>query len=311
MPVPPNVLSSLQVFEAVARLGNFSTAAEALNVTQGAVSHRIKQLELSLGLTLMRRTTRRLELTEDGEKLARAARFALAEISTALADLRQEKSGGPLALSVLSSVAAKWLVPKLGGYQRRSPDNPVSIQAQDTLANFRDDGIDAALRFSPGPKPGLHATYLAGDMLVPVASPRMFEGGTVPTSPETLARYPLHADMGGDGDPGGYNWETWFQAVGSDITPDIDGLRFNRADITIQAAINGQGIALGRAMLLEQDLLEHGLLIQVGRAVPTKASYYFVTPPEKANWPKVVTFRNWLKEEILATYKRMSEVLEQ
>lgn len=311
MRIPPNILSSLQVFEAVARLENFSAAAEALNVTQGAVSHRIKQLEFSLGLTLIRRTTRKLELTGDGESLARAARFALTEISATLDDLRHGNSDGPLALSVLSSVAAKWLVPKLGEYQQRNPDHPVSIQAEDTLANFHDDSIDAALRFSLGPSPGLHSTYLAGDMLVPVASPRMFEGGAAPTSPEALARYPLHADMGGDGDPGGYNWETWFQAVGSDITPHIDGLRFNRADITIQAAIDGHGIALGRAMLLQQDLIANGLLVQVGKAVPTQASYYFVTPPERAGWPKLVTFRDWLKEEMSATHKNMSDFLYQ
>lgn len=311
MRIPPNILSSLQVFEAVARLGNFSAAAETLNVTQGAVSHRIKQLEFSLGLTLIRRTTRKLELTGDGESMARATRFALGEISAALEDLHREKSDGPLALSVLSSVAAKWLVPKLADYQRQNPDHPVSIQAEDTLANFHHDGIDAALRFSLGPKPGQHTTYLAGDLLVPVASPGMFEGGVLPETPEALARYRLHADMGGAADPGGYSWETWFQAANSDITPKLDGLRFNRADITIQAAIDGQGIALGRAMLLEQDLLANGLLVQVGKAIPTQASYYFVTPPENADWPKVAAFRDWLKEEMSATHKRMSDFLDQ
>lgn len=311
MQIPPKILSSLQVFESVARLGNFSAAAEALNVTQSAVSHRIKQLETSLGMTLIRRTTRKLELTGDGESLARAARFALAEISATLDDLRHEKSDGPLSLSVLSSVAVKWLVPRLGEYQHQNPNHPVSIRAEDTLANFHDDGVDAALRFSLGPRPGLHSTYLAGDMLVPVASPRMFEGGALPASPEALARYPLHADLGGSGDPGGYNWETWFQAVNSDITPHIDGLRFNRADITIQAAIDGHGIALGRAMLLQQDLITNGLLVQVGKAVPTEASYYFVTPPDRADWPKLVTFRDWLKEEMSATHKKMSGFLDQ
>lgn len=313
MSLPPAILSSLQVLDAVARAGNFGLAGEVLNISQSAVSHRIKQLELSLGVSLIRRTTRNLELTREGIRLAGAARFALSEISDALEDIKIQERGGDLALSVLSSFASKWLVPHLLDYYNENPGNRVSVEAQDQLADLRRDPIEAALRYTRAPEPGLHATHLSKDWLVPIASPALFKGRKIPSTPQELVQYPLMADMGGLAIDLAidlaYTWKHWFESLESDIEPELVGPQYNRADMMIQTAIAGHGIVLGRAMLLEQDLFETGLLVQVGPKVPTQASYYFITLAEKANWPKIVLFREWLRKSMAETYSKISEFL--
>ncbi len=309
MPLPPAILSSLHVFDAVARLGNFGAAGDALNITQSAVSHRIKQLELNLNVSLIRRTTRHLELTNEGLRLANAARNALAEVAAALDDLKQEKSDGTLVLSVLPSFAAKWLVPHLTTFYDSNPANRVSVLAQDELADLRRDPIVGALRYTRNTQPGLHATFLCKDWLVPVASPSLFKDGKIPTTPEELSKYSLQTDVTGLPEELGYSWIDWFRAQGSDFEPDTIEPQFNRADLMIQTAIAGQGIVMSRAMLLEQDLFETGLLVQVGKAIPAPASYYFVTLPEKADWPKIIIFREWLKEAMSETYTKISQIL--
>ncbi|PCI33894.1 MAG: hypothetical protein COB54_02530 [Alphaproteobacteria bacterium] len=309
MSLPPGILSALHVFDAVARLGNFGVAGAALNISQSAVSHRIKQLEATLNVSLIRRTTRHLELTREGVRLASAARVALAEVSAALDDLKEEKSEGVFVLSVLSSFATKWLVPHLGDFYDAHPNNSVSVMAQDKVVDLRLDPVGGGLRYIRSPPSGLHSTHLCRDWLVPIASPSLFRDGKIPTTAEELMAYPLQTDLGGVPADWGYSWKNWFQAVGSDFEPDPIGPQYDRTDIMIQTAIAGHGIVLGRAMLLEQDLFETGLLVQVGKAIPSPASYYFVTLAEKSDWPKIVVFRNWLKAAMSESYGKITAQL--
>ena len=309
MSLPPAILSSLHVFDAVARLRNFGAAGEALNITQSAVSHRIKQLEANLNVTLIRRTTRQLELTSEGLRLANATRIALAEVAAALDDLKQERSDGPLVLSALPSFAAKWLVPHLEEFYSHNPANRVSVLAQDELADLQRDPVDGALRYTRTPQAGLHATHLCKDLLVPIASPSLFKDGKIPTTPEELTQYPLQTDVTGLPVELGYSWKDWFRIQGSDFEPSTIDPQYNRADLMIQTAIAGHGIIMSRAMLLEQDLFESGLLVQVGKAIPAPASYYFMTVPEKADWPKIAVFREWLKGAMTETYSKISAIL--
>ena len=169
--------------------------------------------------------------------------------------------------------------------------------------------IESALRYTRAPQPGLHATHLCKDWLVPIASPALFKDGKIPTKPEELIKYPLHTDMIGLPADLGYSWHHWFETLGLDFNPEEFGPQYNRADFMIQAAIAGQGIVLSRAMLLEQDLFETGLLVQVGKAIPAPASYYFVTTPDKADWPKVILFREWLKKSMSETYSKITSLL--
>lgn len=309
MPLPPAILASLHVFDAVARLGSFSAAGEALNITQSAVSHRIKQLEASLNVTLFRRTTRNLELTREGTRIASATRCALSEVEAALHDLNQEKQEGMIILSVLSSFASKWLVPHLVDFYMENPGSQVSVLSQDELADFRRDPIDAGLRYTRSPPGGLHATHLSRDWLVPIASPRLFRGGKIPKTPAEMTEYPLMAYRASLPFDIGCSWSYWFREMGSDIRPEPVGPQYDRADMMIESAIAGHNIVLGRAMLLEQDLFESGALVQVGPKVPAQADYYFLTLPEKADWPKIVTFRTWLKKSMDETYSTISDVL--
>lgn len=304
------MLSALPMLDAVARLGSFSAAAEALGVTQSAVSHRIKQLETELGLPLFRRTTRHLEPTPEGDRLARVARGALRDIAGVLEDLRRSHAEGDLSISVLSSLAVKWLVPHLGDFHAEHPDLRVSVLAQDDLSDLRNGRVDAAVRYTRRPAPGLHATRLGGDWLVPVASPSLFRGRRPPGTPLQLTEYPLLADSIGETDGTDFSWNAWCGALGLDGTRFADRMSFNRADLMIQAAVGGQGIALGRAMLLEEDMLTAPLLVPVGPAVPASAGYFLVTLPDRAAWPKVERFRAWIVRELARSRKRMAGLLQ-
>ncbi|PHZ85584.1 LysR substrate-binding domain-containing protein [Paremcibacter congregatus] len=307
--VSPAILSALPAFDAVARLRSFGAAGEALNISQSAVSHRIKHLEEQLDVRLIRRTTRALELTPEGLRFADAARQALAEMEGALYDLKQDKDEGMIILSALASLAAKWLVPHLVEFYRAYPGSQVSVMAQDALVDLSREPVDAGLRYSRAPQPGLHATHLCKDWLVPIASPRLFKDGKIPTTPEDLARFPLMSYTASLPFDIAYSWKYWFEQMGSDIEPELVGPYYDRADIMIQTAIAGHGIVLGRAMLMEKDLFDQGLLVQVGPKVRAQASYYFVTLPDKARWPKIVIFREWLQQTMGESYARISEFL--
>ncbi|MFC7048236.1 LysR substrate-binding domain-containing protein [Emcibacter nanhaiensis] len=310
MPPLSLVMSALPVFDAVARLGSFSLAAEELNITQSAVSHRIKQLEQALGISLVHRTTRQLELTAEGQRLAEAAKRALTEVSQVLGLLCGERNEGVISISALSSIAVKWLVPHLADFHDEHPQLGVSVLASDEISDLRKDPVDCGLRFATGGSPGLHSTYLVGDWLVPLASPGFFKDKAVPDRAEDLAQFALQEAVFPVNAGTYYSWQTWFDAMGAEVSYRTAGPQFSRADMMIQAAIAGQGIILSRAMLLEQDLIERGLLVQVGKAIPCPFSYYFVTLPEKADWPKIIFLRDWLKREMGKTYRKITSLLD-
>jgi LysR family glycine cleavage system transcriptional activator len=287
-PFPP--LSALRPFEAAARLESFSRAAEELHITHGAVSHQVRALEEHLGTALFSRHGKRVALTAAGRAFAERVRNALQEIAHAAETLRVGRHDNRLKVSVLPSFASRWLMPRLIRFMEANPKIEVNVIATTALADFAGDDIDLAIRFGRGPWPALACEAFLDDEYFPVASPKM-NRGKLPREPKDLLRVRI---MREDRD----YWQQWFLAAGVPLEGPLEGPLFNDSTYSLQAAARGEGVALARRSIIGEDL-ERGTLKRLFRiAVPTPERYWFVSPKEVANAPRVKAFREWVKAEL-------------
>lgn len=284
--LPP--LGALRAFEAAARHLSFTRAAEELHVTQAAVSHRIKSLEEALGLRLFRRRGRQVFLTEAGQGYLAEVSQAFDLLSAATGRLIARESSGPLAVSCLASFAASWLVPRLGRFRAQHPDIDVMISASDQLVDFSRDEVDLAVRHGSGNWPGLQVTMLLTEDLFPVCSPKLLDGPLPLNSPDDLRHHTLlRDDML-------VNWKAWLSAAGvKGVDPDR-GPFFNMSHLVLDAAIDGQGVALARSALVAHHLQAGRLVRPFEVQLPGDTAYYIVHPPTSADIPKVRAFADWL-----------------
>ena len=287
MHIPP--MQALRAFEAAARAQSLSRAAEALSVTHGAVSHQIKALEASLGVRLIERAGRGIRVTEEGARLASRLRVALAEIADAVREASQRSNPRQLRVSVMPSFAARWLLPRLGSFLAQHRDIDLDVRSNMALVDFRRDDADVAIRYGLGKWPDVEAEPLMGDTFFPVCSPRL--AAKLPAHPRDLERHTL---LRADDE----QWKPWFEAVGLEWPEPSRGPIFNDSSLMLQAAAEGQGIALARTTLVGNDL-RNGVLVRLFDIdVEAERRYYLVYPPRFAASPKLALFRAWLRSEI-------------
>jgi LysR family glycine cleavage system transcriptional activator len=284
---------------------SFTKAAERLNVDQSAVSHRTRSLEDALGHSLFDRTTRQLRLTEIGEILCHAAIDTVARWDTALDKLERSRSTNLIQLSLPSSLAMKWLIPVLPNAQTKNLK--LSVDVKEEAVDFKANEADAAIRFGPGPYPGLHCTHLSHCWMQPVVSPNYLadrnDEAALLTDPKTT----FLADRRGEVDETDFSWNTYFSNSGSaagsardDFNPDY---QFDRTDLMLQAVIGGMGVGLGRTLLVEGDL-EAGYLKTVGFMVRMRSAYWLVCSASFAETNRFERLRDWLKSEIQVTVRK-------
>jgi LysR family glycine cleavage system transcriptional activator len=297
--LPP--LDSLHVFAVAARHLNFTTAAAELHRTQSAVSHRVKALEAELGVALFTRLTRRLELTPAGRALALHMNQSLAEIARIIAGFGKLEGTQRLRVTALPSVASRWLTPRLPRFFDLCPEIEVQVIAESQLLDLRTEGIDLAVRFGRGQYPRHSVSRLMTDRVLPVCSPQFLaEHGPISTIEELLA-LPLVHDSAAENDESHSDWCNWLAQLGRVATPHLGGQRFSNADLSIEAAACGIGVALGRFSLVADGLSDGTLVSPLPIATSTAYSYYIVALPEWALLPKVVPFCRWLRAEAAAT----------
>jgi LysR family glycine cleavage system transcriptional activator len=291
--LPP--LNALRAFEAAARHLSFTKAAEELYVTQAAVSHQVKALEQALGVRLFRRLNRRLMLTDAGQLYLPALTAAFEGIDAATARLRADEDAGTLSVSVANSLAAKWLLPRLPRFRERHPEIDVEVSALDRLVEFGRDNVDMGIRYGLGNYPGLRVDPLMEDTVFPVCSPTLRDGSPPLRARADLAQHTLlHDDVPAGEAP---DWRAWLAAAGVAGVDPSRGPRYSHSSLVLQAAIEGQGVALGRSSLVSLDL-EAGRLVQpFGPALPSHYACYVVSPAATAERPKIKAFRDWLLEE--------------
>lgn len=288
--LPP--MTTLPAFEAAARHLSFTKAAEELFVTHGAISRAVKNLEEQLGVTLFERGTRSVQLTAVGEPYARAVREVLDQLAVATTVATTRRSDTTLTVSTSGGFAGKWLVPRLYRFHRAHSEIDVRVSTTGKLTNFSGDGIDVAIRYGGGDYPGLTSEFLAGEEVSPVCSPRLMDGEHPLLEPSDLKHHTLIRD--------GYpiDWAAWLESAGvKDVDPN-GGLTFDSYTFAIEAAVQGEGVALGRTMLVEGDLAAGRLIRPFDIALRAQSSFYLVYPPEAIRQRKVKAFRDWLCSEI-------------
>lgn len=289
--LPPT--ATLRAFEVATRHTTFTAAAAELCITQSAVSHQLKNLEDIWGLPLFQRG-KTLSLTPAGAALAPLVREFFSKLETTLADLREQKGRVRLRVNTTYSFALKWLLPRLLDLARLHPEILVTLESTDQAINFASTDADVAIRFGHGNYPALHTEFMFREQLFPVASPALLQRFGTPDEPAELLRYPLLTRDGADLVP---KWDAWFKQVGVNTDVLHENVRFADTNMTIEAALLGQGIALARSGHVEKEIADGSLVRLFDVPFPSPAAYYFVCPQGIETQPHIVTFRSWLLAE--------------
>ncbi len=284
-------LNALRAFEATARHLSFKEGARELFVTPGAVSQQVKGLEEELNVVLVRRLTRAIELTEAGHALLATLRTSFQGISDTVEKLVARDSSGPLTISVLPSFAAKWLVSRLGRFQALHPEVDLRISASNESTDFSREDVDAGIRHGLGEYPGLRSDLLLPGALLAVCSPMLLEGSHPLKKPEHLRHHTLlHATPANE-------WPMWLKAHSIKGVDAGRGPQFSDDGLMLEAAIEGQGVAISREPLVAADLASGALVMPFDLTISDRFAYYFVCPEAAAGRPKIVAFREWLLAE--------------
>lgn len=283
--LPP--LGALRAFEAAARHLSFTRAAAELCVTQAAISHQVRQLEDWLGLKLFARRGHALTLTAEGGSYLSELTHLFDGLAEATARL-SGRSQDTLRITALPSFASRWLLPRLGGFRAQHPEIELKLTTSTTLWAHTDDSFDIGIRSGLGRWPGLKADLIAREYLSPVCTPALRESLAAPTDLH-------HATLLHDEPKSA--WRAWFEHAG--VTPPrrMSGVVFNDAGMVLQAAVEGQGVALGRLLLAADDLAAGRLVQPFDVSMPNDFSYWLVYPRASAGRPEVAAFRAWLLAE--------------
>lgn len=291
-------LDLIRSFESAARHLSFTRAAAELFVTQSAVSRSIRSLEAHLGVPLFQRRHRALALTDAGQTLYRAAVDAIERLRDAHRAIRRREVDRLVTVSTTFSFASMWLVPRLRQFHERHPDVEIRIAADNRLLDLAREDIDVAIRYcAPNAVPA-GTTKLFGEHVFPVCSPSLLRGKHPLRRPQDLSRSVLlHFD-----DPARQwpwlQWSVWFEVMQlKDITPRAV-LRFSEYDHVIQAALDGQGVALGRSPLLRRLIKRRRLVAPFEGSAATSRAYFVLTAPAAQVRPPVRDFVAWLVRSV-------------
>jgi DNA-binding transcriptional LysR family regulator len=287
-------LSSLLMFEAAARCRSFTIAARELNVTQAAVSQQVRSLEQELGLVLFNRLHRGLELTRDGERLQRAVMTSFEHVAETIAELRAVRRSPRIEIGVTFAVATFWLVPRLPHFRALHPEIDVHVVASDRGFDAIADKVDAGIAYGLGHWPGFRTTLVREGEVFPVCSFEYLRRRPRLARVEQLLEETLLSIE--DDRPGLTDWATWFADQGIKGYDGHRNLRMNSHPLLMQAACEGQGIALGWSLLTD-DLLAKGRLVRpLDAMVRTTRGFYLVVSDQHAG-PEVQAFRDWVLQQ--------------
>ncbi|TQN07673.1 LysR family transcriptional regulator [Acidovorax temperans] len=293
-------LNALRAFEASARHQSFSLAAQELNVTPAAVGQLVRTLEDWLGSPLFVRSTSgraRLVTTEVAEQALPDIRAGLERLAVGLERLRSGSAGGVLTVTVSPAFAAKWLLPRIERFQAAWPETDLRLDTSLKPVDFVAQRIDVGVRYGRGQWPGLAAEKLMDEEVYPVCAPALLATATLQAPGDLRGQVLIH-DQSVDTSTGFASWQAWLRHAGVQGVPTDRGLRINNSAAVLQAAIDGQGVALARSVMAHDDLAA-GRLVRLFPQVRLESAlaYYVVYRPECIAQPKVAAFRDWLLRE--------------
>lgn len=286
-------LDRLAVFDAAARQLSFTKAAAERFLTQSAVSRQVAALEAELGVPLFRRGHRRLELTDEGRRLAVAMATAIGAVREAVDMLRAPRRREVLALTTTPGFASLWLIPRLNDFVAKHPGIDVRIDATLEARQLAADGFDLAIRYLP-----VDSTVglpLFSESVQPVCAPALLARGRLPlkTAADLYAHTLLQLDKpAGSGMP--LEWQTWLQAAGVPGLEPAAMLTFTQYDAAVAAAVAGQGVVLGRRPLIDALMRQRALVAPFKASTVSARGYALVIEPGAAHKPAVQALAQWL-----------------
>ncbi len=284
MKMPP--LAALRAFSSFAEHGNLADAAKGLNVSHAAISQQLRALETYLGVALVERQGRALQLTPEGQRLAQATQLGFAMISNVVQEVAAERDARPLHISCTPMFAAKWLMPRLGCFRERHPEVDLVLDPTGAVVDLDAAGVDIALRYGQGPWSGLDAELLMSVQLVVVAAPSLVQGQQV-SQPEDLRCFPWIEELGTN------EASSWMCSRGVDGGPQ--GARITLpGNLLLDAVLRGQGVAMKIKEFVQEELDSQRLLTLFHEEV--SGGYYIVTRPGFMR-PQTRKFLSWLRQQ--------------
>lgn len=285
--------AALAAFDAVARLGSFSAAADALDLTPGAVSRQVALLEDRLGVALMVRTNKGVVLTDKGRHYAKGVAEVIRDIRLLSLEVMTQSSSSTLSLAIPPTFGTRWLLPRIPDFVRRNPDVTINFATRIGRVDFEAERLDAAIHIGQPDWQGCDCRLLMGETVAPVCSPAYLAQNPV-TGPRSLLDMPL-LEMASRPNA----WRHWFASAGIHA-PYREGMRFEQFMNVSQACSAGLGVALMPLFLIASEL-ESGQLVKLfDWTVESQSAYYFVTPLAGTAHPPVIRFSDWLAEQVSA-----------
>jgi LysR family glycine cleavage system transcriptional activator len=280
----------LRAFEAAARHANFARAADELSITPAAVSQQVHHLEDHLGVRLFTRRARSVEVTAAGADYARTVGAVLDQLALATERIHHADQAGRLTIAATPSFAAQWLMPRLIRFLELHPELDVRLSTSNALVDFARQDVDVAIRYGDGRWPGLQAELLIATDLFPVCSPAFRHGSQRLRVPANLRPRSLLRLMSDE-------WPKWLAAADlGDMK--AEGPQYSDVGLLTQAAVAGQGVALGQSIIVADDLADGRLIEPFNLRIPSQSAYYIVGLPGDLDRPKVRDFSRWLRKEL-------------
>ncbi|TKB06518.1 DNA-binding transcriptional regulator DsdC [Desulforhopalus sp. IMCC35007] len=291
-------LPLLPIFICTAKHQSFSKAAEELCITQGAISQNIRKLENILGFSLFHRLTRRIMLTEKGERLLVTVHGSLTEINDEVESIKSKELTGSLNISCPPTFASKWLAPRLKSFTEKNPGITIHFRCRNDLVDFEKEHVDLAIYYGKGTYPDLNVTFLMNEYFFPVCSRQYADQFSLWKNPGALQ----HCLLLHDSQPWPHaqyysEWKLWAEQMKLTDLVVQAGISFDQNIAAVIAATEGIGVALGRNRLVQLDIEAGHLVAPIGTTLLADQSYCIVTMHEDTNAPRIAAFRHWLLGE--------------
>lgn len=296
--IPP--FSALIVFEAAVRCGSFTRAAEACGLTQGAVSHQIKNLEDALGTKLFVKDGRKVRATEAAKSYHAEIQQALARIASATRSIVAHEGSQAVRLGVLPTFSSQWLIPRLSSFLSESPEIPVRMTIKPHPFEFSDESLDAAIHVGAADWPGLKLDLLFQERAAVVASPELLRKYPIGSARDFMAA-PLI--LGGNKQtewPHVFGWNEFFRSHHIQYQPH-NALQLDTYGSIGNSAAAGQGFAIIPIIHIRRELGSGSLVVAFGDHFLTGRAYYFAYPADRMNYASFRKFRSWLLAQASVT----------
>jgi LysR family glycine cleavage system transcriptional activator len=284
--LPP--LNPLRAFEATARRGSVSAAARELNVTHGAVSHQIKALEESLAVTLFERGAKRLKLTSEGALLLPAVTQAFGEIAAATEQMKRPAMNGELSITCVPALLSFWIVPRLNAFTDQYPGVRLKLAASNDPTVLESADVDVSILYGDGNWPDAWTRLWSNLQLFPVASPTLLNSRPLRSMRDLEDHVLLH------GDADGREWNIWLAAADAIAVPRRRQHFMGDARFSTEAALHGQGIALGDTITASNLIAKGELIVPFDLSVTANDAFYVACRPAMRTTPIVRVFIDWM-----------------